>query len=387
MASSLPSPVTLNLPTNLADQPLTGLAYINENALVVSAGRHTGGTTFIVHPASGVASHTINIVANGLFSGVATSANYILLSGDAGAGQTQTQVFTYPDLKQVWKNTYQPHFQARNCTFIKSSTGEPTNSFALVGGTVGLDANAQYTFTAECSVFNPASSGGWGAPSFTQSTPQFPYQVYCVGVDGYGDLLAVGTRLSWRAINQPEGNVPAEPAQGLSFLPNWLINLKTQKVFEIQGIGKGGQTVGVVVAPILGDKDPDVLFVQGGEPGLKGQSYIVPSADVNAIMGGAKPIPSNFIPIGEALDGRNARVVDLTGNGLLDIVLVCASQGVRLYEQTSKGQFTEHILANPDFNNCAARGLAISSTNQVAVTWMPGSGPATCGLGLYNFST
>jgi len=344
---------------------------------------------------------TIEPIVIGLFSGVDTyskdETSLILLSGDSSHddGYTPSQIIPYNALAPVWTNQADPHFEARGCAFIKSSSlsGGSLPPVAIVGVTARLNTSGAYVYTADVMVFDQTdepSSLYSQTPSFSYSTGPQSSQVYAVGVGGQDSLMAVGTRIDWSDVQtpmEPNSNGAVVPVKGKSFLPNWIVNLKSHKMQFIQGPDQGGQTVDVVVANILGGPDPDILFIQGGEAGSKGQSYIVPSTE---IFNPSDPDPSKFILLGGILDGRSARVANLMKrpgtSPLLDIVLVCVTDQARWFEQTSKGVFKEHLLT-PDtkLTNCAGRGLAISPDLTVTISYMAESGQAVCGLVSYEF--
>jgi len=66
------------------------------------------------------------------------------------------------------------------------------------------------------------------------------------------------------------------------------------------------------------------------------------------------------INIGPIMDGRNVAVADFTGNGLLDIFIVCVTDKHLLLIQTTSGLFEEIFIIN--FTSLAggeARGICI----------------------------
>ena len=54
----------------------------------------------------------------------------------------------------------------------------------------------------------------------------------------------------------------------------------------------------------------------------------------------------NRINLGPIMDGRNVAVADFTGNGLLDIFIVCVTDKHLLLIQTTSGSFEEIFITN-----------------------------------------
>lgn len=68
----------------------------------------------------------------------------------------------------------------------------------------------------------------------------------------------------------------------------------------------------------------------------------------------------NRINLGPIMDGRNLAVADFTGNGLLDIFIVCVTDKHLLLIQTTSGLFKEIFITNHTaLSGGEARGIAI----------------------------
>ena len=68
----------------------------------------------------------------------------------------------------------------------------------------------------------------------------------------------------------------------------------------------------------------------------------------------------NRINLGPIMDGRNVAVADFTGNGLLDIFIVCVTDKHLLLIQTTSGSFEEIFITNHTaLAGGEARGIVI----------------------------
>ena len=66
------------------------------------------------------------------------------------------------------------------------------------------------------------------------------------------------------------------------------------------------------------------------------------------------------INLGPIMDGRNVAVADFTGNGLLDIFIVCVTDKHLLLIQTTLGSFEEIFITNHTaLAGGEARGIVI----------------------------
>jgi hypothetical protein len=331
--------------------------------LVISSGRHEVSMCYAVFPDDGDTGYSkdgLPIVA-GQFSNVSVCGDLILFAGDSSVEKnTPSQIFQLDILTRtcslLWTDEEMTHF-IRNGCFVRNC-----KDIVLVGASRNQNGEQQaeaayYTYSRNKKKQTIEWKLTW---KHTESNSNFPYTVgvSALATPSKAVVIALGNPISCSKFNEEKSN--NQSIQSCLLAP--------QSSTNHYRVNTNMQTIACYIGPIL-SKAPnesgsgssegktDAIFIGGGQIGQIAQSFLVTDLSLSEVSrcehddGGlsetALPMTAKtrMINLGPPMDGRSVAVYDFTGNGLLDIFIVCVQsphllmlqKGLRGCEQQEGG--------------------------------------------------
>ena len=331
----------------------TGSPSTTRPILIISSGRHEVAMCYAIFPEGekGYSEDGVAIV-EGQFSNVSVSGDLILFVGNSNAEKsTPSQIYQLNTCDRsamlLWTDV-ETH-SIRNGSFVRNS-----DDIMLVGASRkdNDEQQAQATYYSRTNLEDGHDT--WKLQwKHTTSNPNEPYTVGVSALVTPSKSLAValGNRISWMAFNDNKDDVQ---------LVTSCIFSSPLPLSSCRQINTNMQTVACYIGPILSlaeESDDgvtqDVIFIGGGQAGQSAQSFLlteVPTCASVLVGEHADTIRgTSRIDLGPPMDGRSVVVHDFSGNGLLDIFIVCVQGPHMLLLQkensTSSAPLTQSDIA------------------------------------------